>query len=180
MEIHWVHTVDLPEGDRVAAEDRLRALAEGYTDLIDARITARSTGHHKHGDKEIRITCQARGKEIVAACSRADFGLALNEALDAFERDVRRLRQRRTDRRTERPAAPPYLGIVDRIFREDGYGFLLTDGGEQVYFHRNAVHGHLDFDRLVEGDRVSLNLEAGDEGPQATVVLEAPPDAPAP
>jgi cold shock CspA family protein len=75
---------------------------------------------------------------------------------------------------------PPHLGIVDRIFPEDGYGFVLTDAGEQVYFHRNAVQGALDFEGLVEGDRVSLNLEAGDEGPQATVVLPAPPDAPAP
>jgi cold shock CspA family protein len=75
------------------------------------------------------------------------------------------MRERRTEQRSERPAAPPHLGIVDRIFREEGYGFVLTDGGEQVYFHRNAVRGALDFDRLAEGDRVGLNLEAGDEGP---------------
>ena len=33
---------------------------------------------------------------------------------------------------------------------------------------------------VAEGDRVSLNLEAGDEGPQATAVHEAPPDSPGP
>lgn len=180
MEIHWVHGAHLSDEERRAAEERIRALEEGHSDLIDVRITARTSGHHKHGDKEVRIVCEARGKELVAARTRDDVGLALNEVLDAFEREVRRLRDRRSDRRPEPPAGPPHLGVVDRIFRDEDYGFVLTDAGEQVYFHRNAVHGALDFERLDEGDRVSLNLEAGEEGPQATVVREAPPDAPGP
>ena len=180
MEIHWVHSAELSEGERLAAEERIRALEEGHTDLIDVRITVRSSGHHKHGDKEVRIVCEARGKELVAARTRDDVGLALNEVLDAFEREVRRLRDRRSDRRTEQPATPPHLGVIDRVFPDEDYGFVLTDSGEQVYFHRNAVHGALDFDRLGEGDRVSLNLEGGEDGPQATVVREAPPDATGP
>ena len=68
-----------------------------------------------------------------------------------------------------------HLGIVDRVFREDGYGFILTDDGEQVYFHRNAVKEGLAFDRLEEADRVALNMEPGREGPQATAVFAPPP-----
>ena len=67
------------------------------------------------------------------------------------------------------------LGVIDRIFREEGYGFILTDDGEQVYFHRNAVKEGLDFDRLEEAERVALNVEAGNEGPQATTVVRPPP-----
>ena len=180
MEMHWVHAGELSAEQRLEAEDRVWALAEGHSDLIDVRITARQSAHHKHGDKEIRITCEARGKEIVAARSRPDLGRALNDALDAFEGEVHRLRDRRADRAAGRPAVPPHLGIVDRIFRARDYGFLLTDAGERVYFHRNAVRGGLEFDRLAEGDRVGLNLEAGDEGLQATSVTAAPPDAPSP
>jgi cold shock CspA family protein len=66
------------------------------------------------------------------------------------------------------------------VFADDDYGFILTDAGEQVYFHRNAVHGGLAFERLAEGDRVGLNFEAGENGLQATVVRPAPPGAPAP
>jgi cold shock CspA family protein/ribosome-associated translation inhibitor RaiA len=180
MEIHWVHAAELSEEEKAEAESRLYELAEGHTDLIDIRLTAREPGHHVHGDREIRIRCEARGKEIVVTRSQPDLGLAFNEALDVFEREVRRMRWRESNRRTQRPSGPPLLGIVDRIFREDGYGFLLTDAGEQVYFHRNAVHGGLEFDRLVEGDRVGLDLEAGEEGPQATTVVAPPPDAPSP
>lgn len=180
MQIHWVGGDAFPEAEREAVEARIRELTEGYTDVIDVRITARTNGHHRHGGNEVRITCEARGKELVAARSRADLGLALHEALDAFEREVHRLRTRRRDRSLERPAEPPLLGIVDRVFRDEGYGFLLTDSGDQVYFHRNAVKEGLDFARLEEGDRVALNLEAGREGLQATAVMAAPPDAPVP
>ncbi|HME72916.1 MAG TPA: cold shock domain-containing protein, partial [Myxococcota bacterium] len=98
----------------------------------------------------------------------------------AFEREVRKLREIRSTHRDERRQTPPYLGIVDRVLQAAGYGFIVTDGGEKVYFHRNAVHGGLDFERLAEGDRVALNLEAGEKGLQATTVVPAPPGTPTP
>jgi cold shock CspA family protein/ribosome-associated translation inhibitor RaiA len=181
VEIHWRNLEEIDERQREAVEGRLRALADGHTDLIDVRIAARSTGHHRHGDREVRIACQARGSEIVAARVRPDAGAALDEVVDAFEREVQRLRDRRRDHRQhERLAGPPFLGIVDRVLRDEGYGFILTDGGEQVYFHRNAVKNGLSFESLDEGDRVALNIEQGNQGLQATVVCAAPPDAPVP
>jgi len=180
MEVHWVHPDVFGDNDRALADQRIAALARERTDLIDVRITARPSAHHRHGGQEVRIVCKAREKEIVAARTRPDAGRALNEALDAFEREVWRMRHRRAQPRTERPAEPPELGIVDEVFREEGYGFIVTDAGESVYFHRNAVSGGLVFERLVEGQRVGLNIEGGIEGPQATVVVSAPPDAPGP
>jgi cold shock CspA family protein/ribosome-associated translation inhibitor RaiA len=179
VEIHWTHIAEVAEGVRADAERRLQALAGDHTDLIDLRITGSETRHHRHGAREVRIRCQARGRELVVTRECAELGLALNEALDAFEREVHRLRSQQRDRRSERLPLPPYLGVVDRIFRTEGYGFVLTDSGEQVYFHRNALSG-LDFDRLQEGNRVGLNIEAGERGPQATVVHAPPPDAPSP
>jgi len=175
VEIHWVGLGDnLDEAERAEIEARLGLLAEGHDDLIDLRITGHTTRHHRHGGQEVRITCQARGREIVAAYTQPDLELALNEALDTFEREVHRLRRKRRDLSRTQPPEPPYLGIVDRIFRDEGYGFILTDGGEQVYFHRNAVKEGLDFDQLEEAARVALNVEPGREGPQATIVV-APP-----
>jgi ribosomal subunit interface protein len=166
---------DLEPAQRAEIEARLEMLAQGHDDLIDVRITGQKTRHHQHGGQEVRITCQARGRELVAARTRPDLGLALNEVLDTFEREVKRLRSKRRDRTRSQPAEPPHLGIVDRVFREEGYGFILTDAGEQVYFHRNAVKEGLDFDRLEEADRVALNIEPGREGLQATTVVAPPP-----
>jgi len=176
MELHWHHPEAFREQDRIAAEKRVADLALDRTDLIDVRIAARRSGHHQHGGQEVRITCEARGKEIVATRTRPDAGLALNEALDAFEREVWRMRHRRTQEREERPAPPPELGVIDEILPGEGYGFILTDAGERVYFHRNAVHGGLEFERLETGQRVGLNIEGGEQGPQATVVVAPPPD----
>ncbi len=178
MEIHWYGLGDLSTEERAEAEARLALLAAGHSDLIDVRVTGRKTGHHRHGGQEIHITCQARGREIVATRTRPDLGLALNEALDAFEREVQEWREKLRDRRRERPPEPPCLGIVDRIFRDEGYGFILTDAGEQVYFHRNAVKEGLDFDRLEEAQRVALDFEMGREGMQATTVVAPPPGTP--
>lgn len=180
MELHWVHPEVFREQDRLLAERRIADLGGEEADLIDVRITGRATPHHRHGEQEVRITCQARGKEIVAARTRPDLAQALNETLDVFEREVWRMRHRRTQQRTERPAPPPELGLIDEVLLDEGYGFILTDSGERVYFHRNAVRGGLEFERLEEGQRVGLNIEGGDEGPQATVVVAAPPDAPGP
>ena len=175
MELHWVGMGDLGDAERAEIEARIQSLAEGHSDLIDVRILGRKTRHHQHGAQEVRITCQARGSELVAARTRPDLGLALNEALDAFEREVHRLRSKRRDLSRMQPPEPPCLGVIDRVFRDDGYGFILTDAGEQVYFHRNAVKEGLDFDRLQEADRVALDIEAGNEGPQATTVVAPPP-----
>jgi len=180
VEIHWRNMEPLTEDDRGAIERRIERLAADHTDLIDVRISGRTNRHHRLGGQEVRITAEARGREIVAARTRIEVGLALNEAMDAFERELRRLRDRRLSRRSEQPPAPPHLGIVDRVFREDGYGFVLTDDGEQVYFHRNSVKGGFAFEELEEGDRVALNVEAGDEGPQANAIHPAPPGAPSP
>lgn len=181
MEIHWRNPGEVPESERTDAEARLRALAEGNTDLIDIWVDLEKSSHHRHGAAEVAIRCQARGADLVAREKNDELVPALRMALDRFEREVRKLRDKRTDRRVERPPSPPNLGIVDRVFRDRDHGFILTDGGEQVYFHRNAVRAdELDFDALEEGQRVALNYEPGDKGPQATVVHRPPPDAPAP
>ena len=182
MEIHWYNPEAFREDDRRGVEERIRNLTRGRTDVIDVRIAARLSGHHRHGGQEVRITCEARGQEIVAARTRPDAGFALNEATEVLEREFLRMRHRRTQRREERktPAPPPELGIIDEVFVDQGYGFILTDGGESVYFHRNALHGGLELERLGEGQRVGLNIEGGDKGLQATFVRPAPPDAPSP
>jgi ribosome-associated translation inhibitor RaiA len=106
MEIHWVNPQLFGENDRRSVEERLRSLAEGRSDVIDVRISARPGAHHRHGGHEVRVTCEARGKEIVATRARADAALALNEAMDVFERELGRMRDRRAELRKGREPTP--------------------------------------------------------------------------
>ena len=98
MQIHWTDFESVSQVQRDAVERRIAALADERGDLIDVRLVARETNHHRLGGREVRIVCQARGTEIVASCERPELGHALDEAVDDFEREVRRLRERRRER----------------------------------------------------------------------------------
>jgi ribosome-associated translation inhibitor RaiA len=100
VEIHWRNMDDVAPAQRETVERRLLSLADGHTDLIDLRIAAKPNNHHRHGAQEVHITCQARGKELVATRTGADLGQALHDAVDAFVSEVRRLRDRRSDHRS--------------------------------------------------------------------------------
>jgi cold shock CspA family protein len=61
---------------------------------------------------------------------------------------------------------------VARLFPKEGYGFLESEDGEDIYFHRNSVLSGV-FDELEIGTEVSFTEEMGDEGPQASTVKVA-------
>jgi ribosome-associated translation inhibitor RaiA len=103
MEIHWSGMGSFGPDEKSAVESRLRRLEEGHNDLMDLRIMGHESRHHRHGDREVRITCQARGEELVVGRNAAELEIAVNEALDAFERSVRRMREKRRDRRRSAP-----------------------------------------------------------------------------
>jgi CspA family cold shock protein len=66
--------------------------------------------------------------------------------------------------------------VISKLFPKERYGFILREGGGEVYFHANALQG-LTFEALEDGTDVVFGLEQGDKGPQATVVTLPPPIA---
>jgi len=180
LRIHWDHMEEVADEKRTAAEDRLRTLAAQHDDLLSLRVSGHHSAHHRRGDREVRIVAKGKGRDLFVSRVQPDLSHALHDAIDAFTREIRNVRSRRVARPAQRADSPPVLGLVERLLRSEGYGFIVTDAGDSVYFHRNAVAGGLAFDRLEEGQRIGLNLEPGEEGLQATVVVPAPPDAPSP
>ena len=170
MQIQWDNLGELSPAVREAVEARLVTLIAQHDDVLSVRIAGRASAHHRHGGREVHITARAKGREIVASRSAPDLAGALHDALDAFGRELRKLRARHSPRHADRAHGPALLGLVDRLNRDEGYGFALTDDGTSVYFHRNAVSGELAFESLEVGQRIALSIEAGTEGPQATVV----------
>ena len=61
-----------------------------------------------------------------------------------------------------------------KLFPKERYGFILEEGGGEVYFHANALQG-LTFEEVEDGTEVVFGLEEGKKGPQATVVSLPPP-----
>jgi cold shock CspA family protein len=60
-------------------------------------------------------------------------------------------------------------GHVSQIFPLQGYGFIETADGREIYFHRHAMPEH-DFQLVDIGSQVFYSEEEGDEGPQASFV----------
>ncbi|MDW7772177.1 MAG: HPF/RaiA family ribosome-associated protein [Desulfobulbaceae bacterium] len=90
---------------------------------------------------------------------------------NAFKAAQRRLKQMVEKQQGDRKSHPQQeaTALVTRIFTEEGYGFIRSIDGEDIYFHRNSVlHG--DFDRLEPGTGVHYTAAVGEKGLQATAV----------
>ena len=57
-------------------------------------------------------------------------------------------------------------GTVARLITDRGYGFITTEEGKDVFFHRTSLQG-LEFDSLKEGQALEFEIEEGSRGPRA-------------
>jgi len=89
---------------------------------------------------------------------------------DAFKAAGRRLQDyaRRQRGDIKSPALFPEAR-VSKILPQEGYGFLTSDDGREIYFHKNSVLGRA-FSRLKVGTTVRFVEEPGEKGPQASTV----------
>ena len=56
-------------------------------------------------------------------------------------------------------------GIIKKLMRDRGFGFIRTDQGEEVFFHRTECS--VDFDSLEQGQQVGFDVEIVPKGPRA-------------
>lgn len=114
LQIHWHQAKWLGDDEKAEIEERIHTLAEqGHNDLIDVRISGNPSKHKGHTEHEVRITCEARGQEIVAVVTAAKMDQALHDALGSFKQQVREMRSRRRDHRgprSDRQASSPEAG----------------------------------------------------------------------
>lgn len=103
MQIHWHQTKFVGDEQRAEIEERIHALADqGHNDLLDVRISGNPSRHRGHTEHEVKITCDARGQEIVASRSAPKMERALHDALENFKQQVRHMRSRRKEHREPR------------------------------------------------------------------------------
>lgn len=89
---------------------------------------------------------------------------------DAFKAAGRRLQDYARRQRGDVKSHPPLLvARVGKILQDQGYGFLTSDDGRGIYFHKNSVLNGA-FSHLKVGTRVSFVEELGEKGPQASTV----------
>jgi cold shock CspA family protein len=106
----------------------------------------------------------AVGRDPALHGAHEDPYVALRDAFRAARRAL--MDWARVHRHKVKRHEGPEVGRVKRLFGD--YGFLETRDGREIYFHANSVRDA--FDRLARGDTVQFVEEAGDRGPQASVV----------
>lgn len=155
--------------------ERMERLERFYDGIIGCHVTIESPHrqHHKGNVYGVRIDLAVKGGELLAGREpgrdhkHEDLYVAIRDAFDAARRRVQdhARRQRGEVKRT----AQPQRARVVRIVPDEGYGFLATPDGREIYFHRNSVLND-GFTRLGVGSEVRFAEEQGAEGPQASTV----------
>ena len=163
-----------------AVQEQVAGLVKKF-ETRDGRITAgriivKGPGnrHQTGGLYEINIRLALPdGREVnvgrtpTADERHSDLAFAIN---DAFKRARRRLQDnaRRMEGMVKSHEGQP-IGTVVRLDPGGEFGFLRSNDGKEVYFHRNSL---LDgkFSELAVGSRVMFADEIGEKGAQATTV----------
>lgn len=145
--IHWCNVNVEAEGER-QNKGRIYRIAVNLG-LPGKTITVNRAGPHNPAHEDIYVAI------------RDSFAAAVRQVEDYA-------RVRRDDVKIHEI---PEHGRVVRLFPEDGYGFIETAGGEEVYFHRNSVvqdkFAKLDIDSEV---RLEIAYGESEKGPQASMV----------
>ena len=157
---------------RADIESRVADLHAG-SDMTHIRITLTKHDHRKAEDSyDVVIVAHIPGHTITARKQQESFKEAIRDTFAALKIELDKIREKRASHEICL-TTPPERGVVSKMQRDEGYGFILLDDGREVYFHRNAAHD-LEFDRMEEGLEVNLNVAAGDKGLQATTVNPVP------
>lgn len=157
--------------------DRAGRLGRFSEEIISCRVVVESPHRHHHQGRlfHVRIDATTRGGEVVVnrdhGDNRAheDAYVAIRDAFDALERRLKEYQERRRGWVKSHDESVS-VARVARLNAEEGYGFLGTADGREIYFHENSVKNG-GFSGLEIGSPVHFVEEAGTEGPQATVVV---------
>jgi cold shock CspA family protein len=114
-----------------------------------------------------RLEDEERTKGQEASAPHKDIFVAIRDAFKAARRQLQDFARKQGGAVKHHEAAP--LARVVKLFPEEGYGFLETRDGQEVYFHKNSLLNG-DFDKLEVGTEVSFVEAMGDKGPQASTV----------
>jgi cold shock CspA family protein len=169
---------------RETIEARIQKLETVCKPILSCRVILEApANHHRKGDPfHVRIEAMLTDGKVVVKHSESMYTgkrdsdttsgrkclmLAVRGAFGAARRKLQEhARLRRADVKTHEPNL---TATVSRLFPKEGYGYLETPDGREIYFHENSVLGS-PFKSLKTGARAQFVEESGVKGPQASTV----------
>ena len=62
-------------------------------------------------------------------------------------------------------------GVIRRLVRDRGFGFIKSGDGQDLFFHRSELQG-VTFDSLKEGQSVDFEKGQSPKGPKAVKIKQ--------
>ncbi len=167
----------IPHSDAVEAKIREKAskLDRFFSHIMSCRVAVEAEHHHHHQGNlyHIRIDITTPRKELVISKehndkqAHEDIYVAIRDAFNAAARQLEDYS--RVQRGVVKTHDLQSAGTVLRLLPEKDHGFIESEEGHEIYFHRNTVVGE-GFDSLAVGDKIRYVEEKDDLGPQASIV----------
>jgi cold shock CspA family protein len=159
-----------------AAEETIRNKAEKLDlfcgSIMGCRVVVDAP--HRHKNKGVlycvRLDITVPGAELVIKREpHEDIYVSIRDTFDAARRKLQDYVRKQRGRVKQHEEAPH--ARISKLFANEGYGFLTTPDGREVYFHRNSLL-NTPFEKLELGAEVRFVEEMGEEGPQASTVTK--------
>jgi ribosome-associated translation inhibitor RaiA/cold shock CspA family protein len=176
------NNVERSEAVEARIRDWVEKLERVYDRIVRCEVVVQEPHKHHHKGRQfhIRVRLTVPGQEIVTSHdpgpneAHEDVYVAVRDAFLATKRqleDYARKSLRRGDMAAARPSAGADHGRVSFLDVQKDWGWIDSEDGRRIYFHRNSV---LDskIDQLNVGDEVRFTEGEGEgrEGPQASTV----------
>jgi ribosomal subunit interface protein len=162
--------VSLSDAAKSLIREKAEKLESFYAHVMGCRVVVEAP--HRHQNKgilyNVRVDMTVPGGELVVKREpHEDLYVSIRDAFDAARRQLQEFARRQRGEVKLHESAPE--AHVSKIFPEEGYGFLETPDGREIYFHENSVVNG-EFQSLSVGTAVRFAEEQGAEGPQASTV----------
>ncbi len=163
-----------------AVESTIRAKIEDLEQVHSGIIGCRVVVSAPHRDKwkgkiyEVHVEVSIPGPDIAitreAGTNHAheDLYVAIRDAFDTARRALQDQVRKMSDHRTKRHPVTVY-GQVVRMFLEEGYGFVETEDGHEVYFDRDSLTKS-SWPQIQVGNQVRFKERDGEKGPYGTQI----------
>jgi len=146
---------------------KIRKLEKHIDQIISCQVVIERIKDHPHQGKlyNVRVNLNLPHKELVSNKNQqADLYIAIR---DAFHDILRQASDRMNIGEGHVKSHAAMLeGVVVRIFKEKGFGFIETPDGDEFYFNSSNVT-YPNFQKLVVGAKVHFIKMVSDEGLQA-------------
>jgi ribosomal subunit interface protein len=167
---------DMPASSALEEHIRHKAdkLSQFYNRIQSFHVVVEIPQKHKRNGKlyNVRIEVTVPGKELVVNKKLdEDVYIAIRDAFDALLRQLETYVRKRRDAVHRHAHDQANYGHVSKLFFDEGYGFIQSMDGNELYFS-NVNVAHPAFEELSVGDPVQFLGITGTSGWQAHRVMK--------